>query len=85
MILDAKYNILEDPEVVPFGLPENDREGELIEDLLYDAAVSAVQSIPREKRRDLALVREAVRRAVRSATNEAWGKKPIVTVFVTKV
>ena len=84
MLLDAKYNIIEDPEIVPVGLPENDREGELLEDLLYDAAVGAVQSIPREKRRDLAMVREAVRRAVRAAANEAWGKKPIVTVFVTR-
>lgn len=85
VILDAKYNILEDPELVPFGIPEVDDEGELLEDLLYDAAVGALQSIPREKRRDLAMVREAIRRAVRSAANEAWGKKPIVTVFVTKV
>ena len=84
MLLDDRYNIIEDPEVVPFGLPENDHEGELLEDLLYDAAVSAVQSIPREKRKDLSMVREAVRRAVRAAANEVWGKKPIVTVFVTR-
>ena len=30
------------------------------------------------------MVREAVRRAVRAAANEVWGKKPIVTVFVTR-
>jgi ribonuclease J len=84
MLLDERYNIIEDPEVVPFGLPENDHEGELLEDLLYDAAVGAVQSIPREKRKDIAMVREAVRRAVRAAANEVWGKKPIVTVFVTR-
>ena len=35
-------------------------------------------------RKDLDLVSEAVRRAVRSAANEAWGKKPLVTVFVTR-
>ena len=28
---------------------------------------------------------EAVRRAVRSTVNEIWGKKPVVTVFLTKV
>jgi ribonuclease J len=33
----------------------------------------------------LATVREAIRRAVRSTANEVWGKKPIVTVFLTKV
>ena len=40
--------------------------------------------IPRARRKDLDLVSEAVRRAVRSAANEAWGKKPLVTVFVTR-
>ena len=32
----------------------------------------------------LDLVAESVRRAVRAAANEAWGKKPLVTVFVTR-
>jgi ribonuclease J len=36
------------------------------------------------RRRELELVQESVRRAVRSAVNEAWGKKPLVTVFVTR-
>jgi ribonuclease J len=31
------------------------------------------------------MVREAVRRAVRSTANEIWGKKPVVTVFLAKV
>ena len=31
------------------------------------------------------MLQEAVRRAVRSTANQIWGKKPIVTVFVTKV
>ena len=29
-------------------------------------------------------VQEAVRRAVRNSANDAWGKKPVVTVFVTR-
>ena len=37
-----------------------------------------------QRRKDLDLVQEAVRRAVRGAANEAWGKKPLVTVFVTR-
>ena len=55
-----------------------------MEDLMLDAAVGAVDSIPRQRRKDLDLVQEAVRRAVRGAANEAWGKKPLVTVFVTR-
>jgi ribonuclease J len=56
-----------------------------MEDTLYDAILGAVESIPRAKRKDLAMLQEAVRRAVRSTANQTWGKKPIVTVFVTKV
>ena len=55
-----------------------------MEDVMLDAAIGAVESIPRQRRKDLDLVQEAVRRAVRAAANEAWGKKPLVTVFVTR-
>ena len=51
---------------------------------MLDAAIGAIESIPRVRRKDLDLVAEAVRRAVRSAANDAWGKKPVVTVFVTR-
>lgn len=85
VLLDGRYDFLGDPDVVPFGLPEFDDEGESMEDTLYDAVLGAVESIPRSRRKDLETVREAVRRAVRSTANEAWGKKPVVTVFLTKV
>jgi ribonuclease J len=58
--------------------------GEPFDELLIDAAAGAVDSIPRQRRKDLDLVEDAVRRAVRAAANEAWGKKPMVTVFVTR-
>ena len=85
VLLDNRYDFLGDPDVVPYGLPEFDDEGEDMEDTLYDAVLSAVESIPRARRKDLDMVREAVRRAVRSAANQAWGKKPVVTVFLTRV
>ena len=34
--------------------------------------------------RDAELVREAVRRAVRAAVDDAWGKRPIVKVLLTR-
>ncbi|MBB2970523.1 ribonuclease J [Mesorhizobium sp. RMAD-H1] len=85
ILIDSKYNIIGDPDLVPIGLPEADASGDLMEDILFDAAVSAVESIPRARRTDKEVLREAVRRAVRAAANEAWGKKPVVTVFLTKV
>lgn len=85
ILLDSRYDFQGDPEVEPFGLPEFDDEGEDMGDTLYDAVLGAVESIPRARRKDLEMVREAVRRAVRSTANEIWGKKPVVTVFLTKV
>lgn len=85
VVLDARYDFLEDPDVVPFGLPEYDDEGEDMEDTLYDAVLGAIESVPRSRRKDLDMLREAVRRAVRAAANQAWGKKPVVTVFLTRV
>ncbi|WP_104665706.1 ribonuclease J [Ensifer adhaerens] len=85
VVLDSRYDFLGDPDIVAIGLPEFDDEGEDMEDTLYDAVLGAVESIPRAKRKDLAMLQEAVRRAVRSTANQIWGKKPIVTVFVTKV
>jgi ribonuclease J len=84
VVLDDGYEMAGDPDLASVGLPETDAAGEPFEDLLIDAAAGAVDSIPRQRRRDLELVEDAVRRAVRAAANEAWGKKPMVTVFVTR-
>jgi ribonuclease J len=84
VVLDDKYELAGDPDLVAIGVAEADASGETLEDLMLDAAIGAVDSIPRQRRKDLDLVQEAVRRAVRAAANEAWGKKPLVTVFVTR-
>ena len=85
VLLDSRFDFVGDPEVVPIGLPEYDIEGENMEDTLYDAVLGAVESIPRARRKDLEMVKEAVRRAVRSTANEMWGKKPVVTVFLNRI
>lgn len=84
VVLDDKYELAGDPDLVAIGVAEADRRGETLEDLMLDAAIGAVDSIPRQRRKDLDLVQESVRRAVRAAANESWGKKPLVTVFVTR-
>jgi ribonuclease J len=84
VVLDDRYELSGDPDLVALGLPEADRRGDPLEELMLDAAIGAVESIPRVRRKDLDLVSEAVRRAVRGAANVAWGKKPVVTVFVTR-
>ncbi|MAS15320.1 MAG: MBL fold metallo-hydrolase [Nitratireductor sp.] len=84
VVLDERFNLDGDPDIVAIGVAERDARGELLEDIMLDAASGALRSIPRNRRKDLDLVSESVRRAVRNAANAAWGKKPIVTVFVTQ-
>ena len=54
-------------------------------DIVLDAIDGTLRSIPAKRRGDLAMVQEAVRRAVRSAINEAWGKKPVVKVLLSVI
>ncbi len=85
VLLDRDNKIIDEPDLVTFGVPEENAQGDLLEDILLDAAIEAIDSIPRVRRKDIELVRESVRRAVRAAANEAWGKKPVVTVFVNRI
>jgi ribonuclease J len=43
-----------------------------------------LRSIPRDRQKDTEMVREAVRRAVRAVVDDAWGKRPVVKVLVTR-
>lgn len=85
VLLDREHKIIDEPDLVTFGVPEENALGDLMEDILLDAAIEAIDSIPRVRRKDIEVVRESVRRAVRAAANEAWGKKPVVTVFVNRI
>ena len=85
VVLTRKGEIAEDPEVALVGLPEEDDTNTPFGVIVEDAAMGALESIPRARRRDPDLVAEAVRRAVRAAVRQAWGKKPICKVLVTMV
>ena len=85
VVLSNKSMLLADPEVMLSGLPELDREGTPLAEIARDAALGAIESIPRPRRKDQALVAEAVRRSVRAAINQAWGKKPVCSVLVTVI
>lgn len=53
VVLDARYDIVGEPDLISIGLPTYDDEGEDMEDTLFDAAVSAIESIPRARRKDI--------------------------------
>ncbi|CAM1646511.1 ribonuclease J [Bartonella apihabitans] len=81
-LLDKHYNLVEMPEVVTFGLPETDDEGELFDDIILNTIETTIDSIPRARRKDDEVIHEAVRRSIRATINEKWGKKPVCTVFI---
>jgi ribonuclease J len=74
-----------DPEIDLIGIPERDRNGGLIAEAVYDVIVDTFDQLPRGRRRDPDSVAEAVRRAVRAAVAERWGKKPMCHVHVLAV
>ncbi len=82
LLMDKQQELLEEPQLVCFGLPENDGNGLILEHEILDTIDKTIDSIPRNRRRDNETVTEAVRRAVRSVVNEIWGKKPVCTVFL---
>ncbi|MEM9733504.1 MAG: ribonuclease J [Pseudomonadota bacterium] len=85
MVVDRKGELLADPEITCEGLPRMVDEQDSFEDVLYDAGVSAYENIPPKRRRDIGRIEQAVERAIRAEAREIWGKKPLVTVFVTQV
>ncbi|MEJ1161413.1 ribonuclease J [Prosthecomicrobium sp. N25] len=85
LALDGKGGIAADPEAVLIGIPDEDQRGEDFEDVVIDAAESTLEGLSRPRRRDLDTVAEAIKKAVRAAVAERWGKKPIVEVVVHEV
>jgi ribonuclease J len=80
----GREGVVPDPEIMLDGVPQQDAEGRPMSEIVRDAVEGTITSIPRDRRKDAELVREAVRRAVRAAVDDAWGKRPIVKVLLTR-
>jgi ribonuclease J len=85
LALTEKGELADDPSYDLLGIPERDRDGGFLHEAVHDAVLRTFESLPRGKRRDPDAVAEAVRRAVRAAVNERWGKKPMCYVHVLEV
>jgi ribonuclease J len=85
LVLSRKGEVLSDPEIALDGVPYEDAYGASMDDIVFDAVEGCLKGIPPPRRKDPDMVREAIRRSVRSAVDQAWGKKPIVKVFVAIV
>jgi ribonuclease J len=85
LVLSRRGEVLGEPGLVLEGVPLADSDGESMREIVFDAIDGTLRSIPPKRRSDTAMVQEAVQRAVRSAINEVWGKKPVVKVLLSVV
>jgi ribonuclease J len=77
--------LADDPSVDLIGIPERGREGGSMYEAVHEALIETFESLPRGRRRDPDAVAEALRRSVRSAIAQRWGKKPMCHVHVLTV
>jgi ribonuclease J len=85
LAFSRRGELMAEPQIVLDGVPQEDAEGEPMYDIVLGAVEGTLKSIPPARRRDLDVVQEAVRRAVRAAVADVWGKKPIAKVLLTVI
>jgi ribonuclease J len=83
--IDKRGEVAGDPVIDIMGIPDKDRRGEPIPDLIADTVGQVLDSLPKARRRDPEAVEDSVARAIRSAVNNVWGKKPACHVLVVEV
>ena len=84
LVMDAKGQVVREPQVSLMGLVEGDGDQKL-QGILAAIAHDTVEQMPKSTRIDDAAVRHAVSVAVRRHINEVHGKKPVMDVHVVRV
>ncbi len=83
--LGGRGELAGNPVIDLSGLPEEAAPGRTMADVVSDAVYDAIESLPKQRRRDHEAVAQAVKRSVRGSVNAAWGKKPVCHVLVVEV
>jgi ribonuclease J len=85
LVVSRKGTLIGEPLAVLDGVPAENAQGDSMLDIVLDAIEGTLRSIPEKHRKNPESLAESVRRSVRAAVNEAWGKKPICKVLVNVV
>jgi ribonuclease J len=80
--IDGRGELVGDPVIDAMGLPDKNRQGRDLTDIIADTVADLLDGLSKAKRRDPEAVENAVHRAVRAAVNQEWGKKPACHVLV---
>lgn len=85
LTLTRRGEVLGDAQIMLDGIPEIDAEGDAMFDIVAQAVDGTIESIPPKRRKEVEVVREAIRRSSRSAIASVWGKKPVCKVLINVV
>jgi ribonuclease J len=85
LTVSGRNQMVTDPQIVLDGIPEKDADGYLIHDTILDDIEDAFDELPNKARRNDDVIIEAIKRAIRRACADVWGKRPIVHVLVHRV
>jgi ribonuclease J len=80
--IDERGELVGDPVIDAMGLPDKNRQGREMTDIIAATVADLLDGLSKAKRRDPDAVENAVHRAVRAAVNQEWGKKPACHVLV---
>ena len=84
VIVDHAGGLAAPPQIALIGLVEAHETADMSVKL-RDAAITAVESLPKAMRRDDASVRDAASRALRKAVNERIGKRALIEVNLVRL
>lgn len=84
VVIDDDGDLLSDTEVRCLGAPEA-AEGVRLEDAIGEAIDEAIDAAPRKVRLNDQSVEELVSRTIRHKAGHLWGKRPVISVIVTRL
>ena len=86
IVLDDDGDLLADPEVRCFGAPKDGPDWSApLDEMIAEAVDDALEGAPAKQRRSDKGAEEIAARAIRQVTGRHWGKRPVVTVMLTRL
>ncbi|MFM7084235.1 MAG: MBL fold metallo-hydrolase, partial [Hyphomicrobium sp.] len=67
------------------GIPSEDEKGEHMIKIIYKALQGTLKSLPKNQKKETRFLEEVLKKSIRSAVCDVWGKKPICKILITVI